>query len=51
MDNCWVCGAKLENYLRQYCGKCYDKMLVEREKREKAALAACLERMAGGRTG
>ncbi|GAI52995.1 unnamed protein product [marine sediment metagenome] len=42
-DNCWICGAKLENPIRQYCAKCYDKMLVERERKEDAAIAAYLK--------
>lgn len=43
MDNCWICGAKLKNPIRQYCARCYDKMLVAREKRE----AEEIERLKG----
>ncbi|NVM22851.1 MAG: hypothetical protein HWN68_13850 [Desulfobacterales bacterium] len=34
MDLCWDCGKRLKNPIRKYCAKCWDKRLVEREKRE-----------------
>lgn len=35
MDFCIDCGAKLENYLRQYWPSCYYERLKKREAEEK----------------
>lgn len=37
MDFCMDCGVRLKQHIRKYCARCWDRRLVEREKREAKA--------------